>query len=318
MRHEHIPAAYDPTLDRHQPEPMRRVIFVLFFAVLAAFAGLLITGAQMLTGNQSPEVAVVPTLMVLPDATETPTPSPTVTPSLTPSPDSWGRTGTAIARATITETPSPTAPVDYCGWLTPTSTPLPTLEYTPDSWGATGTAVYERAHPTGTPWGLPRELCLDIPQWTPTFTPFPLPGFRFGDPEVTAEVSPVGQLPPDLQPIIDAAVEYAVRATIEAGLPTAEVRTIEVPRDVPGPERIVEQPVEVRVPVEVPIYMTVPPMVITLPPIIVTMPPIIVTATASSTPTPSPTATATATATHTATPTPTPTPTETPTVEVGA
>jgi hypothetical protein len=300
MRHEHIPAAYDPALDRHQPEPMRRILVVLFLFLLVAVAGLLFTGAQMIMGNQAPEAAAVPTLMMLPDASATPTRTTSPTSSPTPSPDAWGRTGTAMARSTMTETPA----VDYCGWLTPSPSPFPTLEYTPDSWGATGTAVYEREHPTGTPWGLPRELCLDVPQWTPTFTPFPLPDFAQA--EVTAEVSPIGVLPPDIQPIIDAAVAYAVKATIEAGLPTAEVRTVEIPREVPGPERIVEQPFEVQVPVQVPVTVYV-----TAPPIYITAPPIIITATASSTPTP--TATASATATSTSTSTTTPTATSTPT-----
>ena len=171
MRHEHIPAGYDPTLDRQQPEPMRRIIVVLFLAALGVTGGLLVLGVRALQAQQP---APMPTLMILPTETETPTTA------ATPTPDAWGATGTALAQApTLQPSITPTAP-DYCGWLTPSPTPFPTLEHTPDAWGATGTAVWELDHPTATAWGLPRELCNDLPQWTPTFTPFPLPGMTGG------------------------------------------------------------------------------------------------------------------------------------------
>lgn len=305
MRREHIAPGYDPALDRRPPQPMRRILIVFFLAIAGVLAVLIYMGARVVNGSSEP--VSVPTMMVLPPTnTASATPSRTPTMTLMASPDAWGATGTALARATQTETPTQTPEIDYCGWLTPSPTPFPTLEHTPDAWGATGTAVWELDHPTATPWGLPRELCLEVPQWTPTFTPYPLPRIRALGAEATAEASPVGALPPDIQPIIDAAVAYAVAATIQAGLPTQEVRTIEVPVEVPGPERIVEQQVEVQVPVEVPIYMTVPP-------IYITAPPIVITATASSTPVATDVPYVPLTLVPTYTNTPTATPTSTPT-----
>ena len=307
MRHEHIPAGYDPTLDRQQPEPMRRILIMAALGLLALMGGLIFIGIRGLNAAQAEEP--VPTLMTLPESTATPTVTATVTP------DAWGATGTALAAApTLEPSTTPTAP-DYCGWLTPSPTPFPTLEHTPDAWGATGTAVWKIAHPSATPWGLPRELCNDLPQWTPTFTPFPLPGMN-----TTPAMSwtPL-VLPPDYSLQTAQAAPPTLAATAAPPEPIVEYRDREVQVEVPV-EVVVTRFVDREVQVEVPIYITAPPIVITatMQPIPITVFPDTPTASATATATSSPTATATATATNTPTPTPTPTSTATATATATA
>jgi hypothetical protein len=309
MKHEHIPPGYDPTLDRHQPEPMKRVIVVLFLAVLVIMIGLVTMGARMLSANEQPEA--VPTLMAFPTASNTPTPTSSPTLAATATLDAWDMTGTALARITPTNTPTDAPPIDYCGWRTPTATPLPTLEWTPDAWGLQGTATYEAMHPSATPWGLPRELCDNLPVWTATFTPFPLPEL---DGEATAELGPTWTplvLPPDysLQTQQASALNPP---TVPANQPTLEPRIEYRDREVPV-EVVVTQIVdrEIQVQVPVPIYVTMPPIIITATPsptemvFGVTVFPATNTPTSTSSSTPTPTATPTSTPTETPTPTPT-------------
>jgi hypothetical protein len=315
MKHEHIPPGYDPTLDRHQPEPMKRVVVVLFVAVLVVMVGFVTMGARMLSANEEP--GAVPTLMSFPTSSPTFTPTSSPTSEASPTVDAWDMTGTAIAGATPSPTETATQPIDYCGWRTPTVTPLPTLEYTPDAWGLQGTATYEAVHPTATPWGLPRELCDNVPQWTPTFTPFPLPEL---DGEATADIGPTWTplvLPPDFSLQTQQASALNPPAT-NAPAPEAEPRIEYRDREVPV-EVIVTQVVdrEVRIEVPVPVYVTMPPIIITATPMPTASPTeMLIGVTVfplTNTPTSSPTATATATATPTSTSTPTPTPTSTPT-----
>ena len=312
MKHELIGTGYDPTLNRHQPEPMKRVIVVLFGAALVVMIGLVTMGARMLTANGEPDA--VPTVMMLP--TSSPTLTPTSSPTLAASPtiDSWAMTGTALARFTPSPTFTDAPPIDYCGWRTPTATPLPTLELTPDAWGLQGTATYEAQHPSATPWGLPRELCDNLPEWTPTFTPFPLPELIT---ESTAEVGPTWTplvLPPDysLQTREASALNPPpAPESPAAAAPQIEYRDREVPVEVLVTQ-IVDR--EIRIEVPVPVYVTMPPIIITATPFIgVTVFPATNTPTSSPTATATPTPTSTPTATPTSTPTSTPTPTETPT-----
>lgn len=337
-KREHVPAGYDPSLDRRQPPPMPCLPLTIALAVLLLVIGLVVFGISRLSANQSqpiPTAYVLPTeppidfaAFVVVEFTDTSTVTPSATRTVTP--DSWGRTGTALARATASETPTPTNTADYCDWLTPSPTFTPTLPFTPDAWSATGTAIYLATNPPATPTPeLPRELCTDLPtatltlEATPSFTPFPFPG------------TGTQQLPEFLMATASAAAPVTRPAFVTmtaAPTQTARVEVREVEVIITSPPEVIRQPVEVpveipvEVPVEVPVtvYVTAPPQVITA-----TMTPSFthsLTPTNTTTATPTNTATATFTATtlpptatftptwtFTYTPTFTSTPTETPT-----
>jgi hypothetical protein len=282
MKREHIPAGYDPTLDRRQPEPLRIAGIVIALAILFVMGGLILFGVAALTAQQQEPV---PTLFVLPEETEmlaSETPSYTPTFTRTPTPDAWGRTGTALSMATVTHTPIASITPDYCYWLTPTATHTPTLPFTPDAWARTGTAIYQTTNPYRTPTpGLPRELCTDLPQITntPTFTPFPIRRLLSLTPDT--DVSPAYTLP-----VITPPSTWTPVPTQEV---IREVREVYITSEPPAPVEIL----------------------ITSAPVIIQLPPIVITATSSPTLIPSNTSTATATLTSSPTSTSSPTATST-------
>ncbi len=272
-RIEHQPIDYDPVEDLRQPPGIGAAGIVIAVLLLVAVLGMTAWGVVEAIRQNSPAPVVVPTIMSLPTETLTPTISPT-----------------------------PSATMDYCYWLTPSPEPSPTLAYTPDSWGATGTAVYYATNPPQTPTPLPpRELCDNVPTWTPVPDIFVRGVTATASPSPTLEVSPAYTL--------ETAVAYTWTP-----LPT-------LPQ--------IQPPAQVD-----PVIVTQPPIVITSPPVIITLPPpppeqiiIVITATfmpptetftptATFTPThyePLPTSSPTPTFTFAPTETLTPTPTETPT-----
>lgn len=306
---EQLPIEWDPRLDRRQSSPPGCFRFLFLVPLLVAALGAVVLIAM----NQSqPPAQVIPTVAELPTLpafvvvgaiaspelippSQPPTASRTPSPTGTITPDSWGMTGTALARATASPTHTATEPVNYCWWLTPSPTPTPTLETTPDAWGRTGTAIYRATYPFQTPTAPPpRELCYEFPTWTPTarftpsLTPFPLGRSRESTEEVTEEVYGT---PPITLPFI---------------LPPATW----TPAPVQPPAQVIDRP-------QVEVVITAPPpepIVITSPPIIIiepTQPPQVVVITATLAPTNTPTWTWTPTDTATATPTETPSPTAT-------
>lgn len=304
-KREHVGANYDPTLDLRQPPPLGCLRIMAALIVLIVLAVVIFISARQLLARGG-RTQPMPTMVVLPSLTHTPTVTNTITP------DSWGRTGTAIARATETPTPTetnttePTTTLDYCWWLTPTATHTPTLEFTPDPWGRTGTAVYVATNParTSTP-GPARELCTDLPRITntPSLTPLPL----------RAEVSPEYTLS-TLGPPNTWTMTPTDRVVVRTVVVTSQPQIVEQP-----PVVIIQTSEPVIV--EQPIYIEQPPIVLTAPPVVVTATPTpshtpTLTFTPSSTPTATATSTPTFTPTFTATSTPTETPTETPTDQV--
>jgi hypothetical protein len=329
-KREHMPVGYDPTLDIRQPPPLGCLkIFLLLGVLLAALVpiGLGILWAQPKAPPPMPTLASFPTidqaLLITVTETELPTETPTATPSLTPSatntltPDFWGRTGTALVRFTATatytpsSTPTATNTLIYCYWLTPSPTFTPTLAFTPDSWGRTGTAIYMATHPFQTPTlAPPRELCLDVPTWTPspsandataTWTPYP-----FVQRTSRTAVTPAQTTRPTVRPA------------------TATARVIEAP-----PVIITSPPIIVTSEVVREIIITmIPYTLVPLPTALPSYTPTLAftpemtqeiqptnTATYTYTPTSTETATSSPTSTNTATYTYTPTPTETATVQ---
>src|SRR5579871_6396829 len=204
MKREHQPLNYDVLRDRRKPPglPCMVVLLGAVGAVIAlVFVGLGIANAARASSGP------VPTLAIIPSATKKPTASLAPLPSDTITPDAWGITGTAIARATTSPTPTSSPTLDYCWFLTPSPTASPTLPYTPDAWDATGTAIYEFDHPLMTPSPEPpREDCVDVPTWTPapgasaTLTPLALPSL----PVITDEVSAPATMTLESLPVIDA------------------------------------------------------------------------------------------------------------------
>jgi hypothetical protein len=131
-KREHIPAGYEFSLDRRQPEPLGLSKIVIPLAILLALCPVIYFSARQLLAQHNPEPSAPPTAMVLPTNTSTATQTATATASATFTPDDWSRTGTALARVTITPSPTNTATLtplptlDYCWFLTPSPTPSPT------------------------------------------------------------------------------------------------------------------------------------------------------------------------------------------------
>lgn len=299
-KREHMPLDYDPRLDRRRPPAMPCVAVAL--GLIGLLVALVPVGAGVAMLIQQHSAAPVPTAAVLPSATPTllptTTPSATRTPTstYTASPDAWGATGTALAQATASPTFTPSSTLDYCWFLTPSPTPSATLPYTPDAWQSTGTAIYVATQPYQSPTAPPpRELCLDVPTWTPspavtaTLTPLALDALPLAAPTLTWTplVLPIISPPPTwtaqpMQPVVQPAAQGQDAPTVREIIVTA--------------------------PPAAPIVITSAPIVIEIPAQPIT---IVVTATPAPTETPSATPTNTATATETATETPTETPTNT-------
>lgn len=328
---EFYPPGYDPTLDRRPPRRFNcRALLIwggLFLLIACGLLSFILMrvaaqGATTKTPTDAPEATATAPQTALPtvDAwsatgTAIAIASPTFTPSQTPTLDDWSLTGTALflvtatATSTPSQTPTLTPTMDYCWFLTPSPTPSPTaIVVTPDSWSATGTAVF-RASTTPT---------LIMPSTQPP-------------PRAWCDLTPESILNAEQTPNTD----WPTPMASFTWLPSPTVQPTERP---PQQPMVIHETVEVFVTTE-PIYITsepvqLPPIVVTSPPVQVIIP-VIITATPQPTLTPSPTMTATATytatftatathtetptntATHTSTHTPTftwtPTPTETPT-----
>jgi len=308
-KREHMPAGYDPRLDRRQPPPLgcMRVLVLLVLCPLAMFpAG---WGVWSLAQQNQQPAIIIPTL--IPTFTLVPSPLATFTP------DAWSATGTALALGIMPDQPTPTIEQNYCWWLTPTDMPTPALQQTPDSWQATGTAIFWATNPPQTPTAPPpRELCTEYERWTPTFTPFPLS--RNLDGKIpTATITDTPSPSPSPSPTLEA-TETAVAPVNQAQqiIVTAPPVVITAPPPAAPPPEIIEKPVQV----EVQIIVTATPQPETtqeptLPPSETPTQTATVPPTHTATPTETPTATATAsltpTPTHTATLTETPTATAT-------
>lgn len=345
-KRDFYPPGYDFTLDRVPPRQVGCRSLLLWIGLLVLVLSLCGAGAVFgINSLRSPKGGQTPTVESSPTVEQSPTldrwiatgtalalVTPTNTTMPTATMDDWQLTGTALfyvtttATETPTFTPTPTATMDYCWYLTPTATPTSSPVFvTPDAWAATGTAIF-------------RDLTTPTPEMTPT--------------------------PPPPRALCDEALEMLVRGEATQELNPEDWPTLgptftwlppptELPTERPvQPPMVIYQTVESEQTPEI-IYITqIAPVevIITSAPIIIERPvtvgPIIITATPgptntptsswtptsthTETPTPSATSTMTSTSTSTLTHTPTwtltptptatmtetPTPTETPTEEV--
>ncbi len=284
-KREHLPIDYDSTPDLRQRPTLGCLRSLMSGVGLLAALGFIAFGIYLALPKPKSAETVIPTLAALPSLTSTATSYASLMPTATNTPDAWGATGTALANATVSPTPTASATLDYCYWLTPTSTPSPTAANTPDAWGATGTAVYAATNPPQSPTPEPpRELCVERPQVTATWTPFPFP-----------QLSGFGGL--------------SGLSTLAASATATRAPITWTPSPVPQQSNSGAAPA----PAGPPVVVTSPPVIVQVTSIVIQQQPIIITATRRP-PTLTPSATITSTPKITLSPTQTETPTATPTV----
>lgn len=225
----------------------------------------------------------------------------------------------------FTDTPAPTATLDYCWFLTPTIEAQPTIYITPDEWQAYGTqTALQTGTPTSTPHPTqapPKAWCNDVVEATEelllvaseTFTPYQLPSdipfIEYDDiptTNITDTPAPTSTAIPVLRPTSTLFPTLIPRVHNQSG---QTVQTI-TERVVVVETKIVIEKVEVETVKQVIITAT-PQPTNTLEPEITDEPTLPPTETATYVPTSIPTETPTATMTHTNTATFTPTATMT-------
>lgn len=306
-KREHAPLGYDPRLDLRQPPPLGCLKIVL---VIVCLGIVLIPVAWGISNLPRSQAETVPTIAALPSLTAT------SVETFAPTADEWGLTGTAMFLATSPPTPTPTATLDYCWWLTPTNEPTATLPYTPDAWQATGTAVYYATFPPQLPTSAPpRELCTNFATWTPNASE-PTATFTAAFSDIFWTLEP-GDSPIVTQTFTPAPT-LAVRQTqipqvvYQTAAPQLIPMTVVVTQNVQSAPQVVERQVQVIVTATPrPATRTPAPTVTPSPTETATETPTL-TETSTLTPTETPTETATATPSPTETETETPLPTETP------
>lgn len=224
-----LPDGYGIDYDRQPPGSGGMSCFGLLWrigALIATLAGVCAGVIWVVSLALQPAAASAVTPTIESTITEDPNDATATAPATL---DDWSATGTAMLYATASATFTPTATVDYCGWLTPTATHTPTLIYTPDEWALTGTAVfyltstattvpepspttprswcdYEKATPTRELVRPQVTLATPTPQ-PPTASPTNTPRFAFPTANGAGPALPATSLPPiivptDLPPII--------------------------------------------------------------------------------------------------------------------